>query len=326
MTYAVKKITFLHSGFTPILQRKLFREVKTLARLDSPNICRYYTSWCEIVWDHDDIINKNNNEHSYTNSISEQDTIIVDTTTTSTQHTTISIDPKHTELLDNIIFDEHSLQSLSSLSSQTSQDYDISISHSSVIQTHTETHIHHEKHHEKHIDTNTNTHTNNINELYDIRSPTTNSIHHSPLQIEVVSSSNSTVTTPRLNAIIPKQNVVVENEFTQPLPSSTIAQFTNSLQYKICLYVQTEYATGGTLLNFLNAPKRVICADMIMPIFYQIVSGLAHVHSKSIVHRGKLVTILIVSCIHCIFDIHFRYLYLYRFKTRQYFFNNKSKL
>lgn len=52
--YALKKIPFKHESLKveqviseKILIQQVLREVKTLARLDHPNICRYYRAWLE---------------------------------------------------------------------------------------------------------------------------------------------------------------------------------------------------------------------------------------------------------------------------------------
>eukprot|EP00479_Gromia_sphaerica_P004802 TRINITY_DN15679_c0_g1_i1.p1 TRINITY_DN15679_c0_g1~~TRINITY_DN15679_c0_g1_i1.p1 ORF type:complete len:123 (+),score=23.98 TRINITY_DN15679_c0_g1_i1:210-578(+) len=49
--YAIKQIKFSNVGFTSLIHRKVLREVKNLARLDHPNICRYYNAWIEPIWD-----------------------------------------------------------------------------------------------------------------------------------------------------------------------------------------------------------------------------------------------------------------------------------
>ena len=48
--YAVKKISFAHSGFSAPKQKKVMREVRILARLHHKNVCRYYNSWLEPTW------------------------------------------------------------------------------------------------------------------------------------------------------------------------------------------------------------------------------------------------------------------------------------
>jgi serine/threonine protein kinase len=51
--YAIKTVVFSNSGFSPVLERKVLREVTCLAKLDHPNICRYYNAWIEPVWPHE---------------------------------------------------------------------------------------------------------------------------------------------------------------------------------------------------------------------------------------------------------------------------------
>lgn len=42
--YAVKQIKFSNIGFNSLLQRKVLREVICIAKLDHPNVCRYYNA------------------------------------------------------------------------------------------------------------------------------------------------------------------------------------------------------------------------------------------------------------------------------------------
>lgn len=51
--YAIKKIVFWHGGDAALLERKVLREVKCLAKLDSAYVCRYYGAWFEAVWNQD---------------------------------------------------------------------------------------------------------------------------------------------------------------------------------------------------------------------------------------------------------------------------------
>lgn len=51
VVYAVKKISFWNTGNAALVERKVLREVKCLAKLDSPYVCRYYNAWLEPVWE-----------------------------------------------------------------------------------------------------------------------------------------------------------------------------------------------------------------------------------------------------------------------------------
>lgn len=52
--YAIKKIIFKNtSKKSSLIQEKVLREVKTLARLDHPNIIRYYQAWIEPFYNND---------------------------------------------------------------------------------------------------------------------------------------------------------------------------------------------------------------------------------------------------------------------------------
>jgi hypothetical protein len=51
MCYAVKQISVANVGFASLMQRKVLREVTCLAKLDHPNVCRYYNAWIEPVWE-----------------------------------------------------------------------------------------------------------------------------------------------------------------------------------------------------------------------------------------------------------------------------------
>jgi hypothetical protein len=48
--YAVKRVTFLESGYSSATLSQVLREVQCLAHCDHPNVIRYHTSWLEPSW------------------------------------------------------------------------------------------------------------------------------------------------------------------------------------------------------------------------------------------------------------------------------------
>jgi serine/threonine protein kinase len=70
--YAIKQITFSNAGFAPLLQRKVLREVTCLAKLDHPNICRYYNAWTEAVWEEDSQTERASRQSTASSSTQQQ--------------------------------------------------------------------------------------------------------------------------------------------------------------------------------------------------------------------------------------------------------------
>ncbi len=84
-----------------------------------------------------------------------------------------------------------------------------------------------------------------------------------------------------LNSPIPSIPKSIANISTD---KNIVSYWKNHTVYS-CLFLQTEYCGKYTLKDYINDPNRIPERDNTMHILSQILLGLAHIHSKLLLHR-----------------------------------------
>jgi serine/threonine protein kinase len=276
--YAVKKIIFNHSGFTPVEQRKIFREVRCLAKLNDRNIVRYFNAWLEPVWEGNQAVGAppgNTSDESANNGLVLankgrgllREESCSDPVTASVSFGEATGDVRRKSL----VLGENSANSSSfpyDFRSEFPENSEASSANHSFDQSHADRSE------------------NQRSQPIEITKPQLIK-QQTPCFIEIMSNS------PSLSNKLPSNPPGTTENISKPSPNavellsrSDFHSFASSnLRYKLCLYIQTQFCMGQTLLQYINQPSRASSSAVNMRIFAQIISALAHAHKLDIIHR-----------------------------------------
>ncbi|KAJ3450231.1 eukaryotic translation initiation factor 2-alpha kinase eif2-alpha kinase -related [Anaeramoeba flamelloides] len=297
--YAVKKI--------PLKLKDLFRsfrEVRTLASIDHPNVLRYYGSWI-------DLFDKNNFQTNYvhdgleeeskseTKSKSQIETLSTATTTTTTsvQSLQYSNMKQLDEYFNNITIDDQSSDSEREEDEDSNNyedfgqydDYDEYGEYDDYEEEYDDYESDYkdreakeeEGGEEKEEEDNDEEEDNEEEE--DSEKDKEEGEDNEDINEDLEKEKKSLIEIKQIDEL--KSNTVdninsISN--TQPIIEINSKKIPN---FDVILCIQTEFCSGGNLKHFLRNEQRIVDIDQVHHIFWQILSGVNYCHKKGIIHR-----------------------------------------
>eukprot|EP01089_Gocevia_fonbrunei_P016260 TRINITY_DN4978_c0_g1_i2.p1 TRINITY_DN4978_c0_g1~~TRINITY_DN4978_c0_g1_i2.p1 ORF type:complete len:673 (-),score=136.02 TRINITY_DN4978_c0_g1_i2:117-2135(-) len=276
-TYAIKKIHF--KVFSEISTRKIeriIREVKALARLDSPNICRYFNAWIEPISKEDlnqldekckekDYSSDSKNRSSYLDSTSSTFDDDCKSTGSIENETIVSTDITFDQAPD--LFFERSQNSRHPPLPVFKKNKRVELIRKNTLNS-------------KNFKNSHSWHSN----LSDFTS--TSDVFDSSQQLELYKSKYLDSFSKDDLPLSRNKLIVVNHQTTESdnyLPDFILSRSHISATHT--LFIQMQCCEGRTLQDYISDENFSTSRGQKLKIFYDIVKGLEHVHSKKLIHR-----------------------------------------
>ena len=254
LEYAIKCVKFRDQRMPTEKFEKVFQEVTTLAKLDHPNIVRYYGAWFEVSQE----VSEDSNEETDSEESSQ------DTFSNFSEN-------KQIVAYNYSSFDRHSFEQFNFQMTNNSYSRSFSQTNSYSLELSENSHQYSEYSFDN---SKKSPFESKLNELVFSNEEFENMKEFS----QTSNNNNNSFSIMKENSISLENKAVILNQCTAKRKNSK--QRVNYL-----LFIQMQLYQSKTLKELLKMKFRVVNRSEIFAIFKQIVKGLIHIHDKGVIHR-----------------------------------------